>query len=189
LVPLHPLAGGIRRLVGHQDPAGSGGDSGVLPGVYYPGRGFRGAPLAALRGGRLAAGRGRRAARQLHCPAPRRPGEGKGRRCAFGRGVGGWHQQDRLRPAPPLSPGPGDPRTHELPLPQGGHGLAAGRRCRRLPRQHGNPSGELSGPRLLQCHELSGNSRYAPDPDPSGRRAHTGEQDGTGSSPAYPGRI
>ena len=44
-------------------------------------------------------------------------------------------------------------------------------------------------PRLLQCHELSGHSRYAPDPDPSGRRAHTGEQDGTGSSPAYPGRI
>jgi cyclomaltodextrinase len=98
-------------------------------------------------------------------------------------------QQDRLRSAPPLSPGPGNPRAHELPLPQGGHGLAAGRRCCRLPRQHGNPSGELSGPRLLQCHELSGHSRYAPDPDPSGRQAHTGEQDGTGSSPAYPGRI
>ncbi len=115
--------------------------------------------------------------------------EEKGRRCAFGRGVGGRHQQDRLRPAPPLSPGPGDPRTHELPLPQGSHGLAAGRRCRRLPRQHGNPSGELSGPRLLQCHELSGHSRYAPDPDPSGRRSHAGEARRNGPSPAYLGRI
>ena len=77
---------------------------------------------------------------------PRRPGEGKGRLCAFGRGVGGRHQQDRLRPAPPLSPGPGDPRTHELPLPQGGHGLAAGRRCRRLPRQPWKPFGRIIRP-------------------------------------------
>lgn len=36
-------------------------------------------------------------------------------------------QQDRLLPSAEVSAGPGDPRTHELPLPYGGAGLAAWR--------------------------------------------------------------
>ena len=60
------MAGGVRRLVGHQDPAGGGGKPGFVPGVYHPGAGLGGAPLAAVRRGRLATGCGRRAAGRLH---------------------------------------------------------------------------------------------------------------------------
>ena len=56
----------------------------------------------------------------------------------------GRQQQDRLLPSAEVSAGPGDPRTHELSLPHGCAGVAAGWRCVGLPPGHGGDPGELS---------------------------------------------
>ena len=116
----HPLAGPVRRLVGHHHPAGRqrvgpramGTSSSTVPDSVIR-RWLR------LRRLRLAAGRGRRAAGLSSSPRIRTAcEETKAGQHPHRRGVGGRLQQDRLLPAPAVPPGPRDPRAHELPLPQ-----------------------------------------------------------------------
>ena len=77
-------------------------------------------------------------------------------------------------------------RADELSLPDGGPGLAAGRRCRRLSEHHGGHPGALSPARLLQRPEHSGHPRHAPDPDPAGSGGCAGYQGRPGGIPSLP---
>lgn len=73
-----------------------------------------------------------------------------------------------------------------LSLPDGGPGLAAGRRRRRLPGHHGGHPGTLSPARLLQRPEHSGHPRHPPDPDPAGSGGCAGYQGRPGGIPPLP---